>query len=78
VHDSRGAARFLSALITDLHCRLGRAVPLEFRMDAAFFQQDVLRLLERRGCEYAIKVGFWKWVGLKARVAAQRDWTRLL
>jgi len=77
VHDSRGAARFLSALITDLRQRLGRAVPLEFRMDAAFFQQEVLRLLQRRGCEYAIKVGFWKWVGLKARVAAQREWTRL-
>ena len=77
VHDSRGAARFLSALITDLRQRLGRAVALEFRMDAAFFQQEVLRLLQRRGCEYAIKVGFWKWVGLKARVAAQREWTRL-
>src|SRR3989449_663150 len=77
VHDSRGAARFLSALITDLRQRLGRAVPLEFRMDAAFFQQEVLRLLQRRGCEYAIKVGFWNWVGLKARVAAQREWTRL-
>src|SRR5947209_4696952 len=48
VHDSRGAARFLSALITDLRQRLGRAVPLEFRMDAAFFQQEVLRLLQRR------------------------------
>jgi hypothetical protein len=77
VPDSRGAARFLSALISDLRRRLGRAVPLEFRMDAAFFQQDVLRLLQRRRCAYAIKVGFWKWVGLKARVAAQRDWTRL-
>src|SRR5207247_10954550 len=77
VHDSRGAARFLSALITDLRQRLGRAVALAFRMDAAFFQQEVLRLLQRRGCEYAIKVGFWNWVGLKARVAAQREWIRL-
>ncbi len=26
---------------------------------------------------YAIKVGFWKWVGLKARVAAQQTWERV-
>ncbi len=41
-------------------------------MDAAFFQEEFLTLLAREGCEYAIKVGFWKWVGLKSLVAAQR------
>ena len=46
-------------------------------MDAAFFQEEILRLLAREGSEYAIKVGFWKWVGLKSLVAAQRDWTRI-
>jgi len=77
VHDSRGAESFLRELIRELRARFGRAVPLEFRMDAAFFQQEVLTLLAREGCEYAIKVGFWKWVGLKAVVAAQRHWTRI-
>ena len=37
----------------------------------------MLTLLTREGCEYAIKVGFWKWVGLKPLVAAQRHWTRI-
>jgi Transposase DDE domain group 1 len=77
VHDSRGATRFLRELIHELRDRFGRGLPLEFRMDAAFFQQEILTLLAREGCEYAIKVGFWKWVGLKSRVAAQQDWTRI-
>jgi hypothetical protein len=77
VHDSRGAVRFLRELIHELRDRFGRSLPLEFRMDAAFFQEKTLTLLAREGCEYAIKVGFWKWVGLKALVAAQRDWTRI-
>jgi hypothetical protein len=77
VHDSRGARRFLRELIHELRGRFGRSLPLEFRMDAAFFQEAILNLLTREGCEYAIKVGFWKWVGLKPLVAAQRDWTRI-
>jgi hypothetical protein len=77
VHDSRGAGRFLQELIHELRARFGRRLPLEFRMDAAFFQAELLTLLAREGCEYAIKVGFWKWVGLKSLVAAQRDWTRI-
>lgn len=77
VHDSQGAAPFLRDLIRELRGRFGRGLPLEFRMDAAFFQRDLLTLLAREGCEYAIKVGFWQWTGLKALVAAQRAWTRV-
>jgi hypothetical protein len=77
VHDSRGAVRFVRELIHELRGRFGRRLPLEFRMDAAFFQEEILNLLAREGCEYAIKVGFWKWVGLKSLVAAQRHWTRI-
>lgn len=77
VHDSRGAAGFLRELIRELRGRFGRALPLEFRMDAAFFQRDILELLLREGCEYAIKVGFWKWVALKPLVAARRHWHRI-
>ena len=75
VHDSRGAARFVRELIHELRGRFGRRLPLEFRMDAAFFKEDILDLLPREACEYAIKVPFWPWVGLKPLVAAQRDWS---
>jgi len=77
VHDSRGAVAFARELIHDLRARFGRALPLEFRMDAAFCQREILTLLAREGCEYAIKVGFWHWLDLKALVAAQRRWDRV-
>jgi len=77
VHDSRGAERFLRELIRELRARFGRGLPLEFRMDAAFFQREILELLAREGSEYAIKVGFWKWVGLKALVATRQRWHRV-
>lgn len=77
VHDSTGAVPFLRELIRALRARFGRALPLEFRMDAAFFQREILTLLMREGCEYALKVGFWQWTGLKPLVAAQQAWTRV-
>jgi len=77
VHDSRGAVQFLRELIHELRGRFGRRLPLEFRMDAAFFQEAILALLTREGCEYAIKVGFWKWVGVKSLVSAFETQLRL-
>jgi hypothetical protein len=77
VHDSKQAAAFLRELIDAVQGRLGRGLPLEFRMDAAFFQRDVLRLLAARGCAYAIKVGYWSWLPLKQLAAVRRHWQAL-
>ena len=77
VHDSKQAVAFLRELIDGLHTRFGRPVPLEFRMDAAFFQRDILRLLARRRCAYAIKVGYWTWLPLKQLAADARTWIPL-
>lgn len=74
VHDSKGTERFVRDLIGEIRARLGRALRLEFRMDAAFFQQNLLKLLERLGCSYAVKVPFCQWTGVKALVAAQAHW----
>src|SRR5256886_4397488 len=49
VHDSKQSAAFLRELIDGVRRRLGRRVPLEFRMDAAVFQPEVLRLPAARG-----------------------------
>src|SRR5438046_2689760 len=65
VHDSKQSVAFLRQLIEAVRARLGRSLPLEFRMDAAFFQRDVLRLLAARSCTYAIKIGYWRWLPLK-------------
>jgi hypothetical protein len=77
VHDSKQAPAFLRDLIDAVRGRLGRALPLEFRMDAAFFQPAVLRLLAARGCAYAIKVGYWSWLPLKQLAADRRHWAVL-
>src|SRR5881409_3727958 len=77
VHDSKQSAAFLRELIDGVRSRLGRRLPLEFRMDAAFFQPDVLRLLAARGCAYAIKVGYWSWLPLKQLAAGRRHWPAL-
>jgi hypothetical protein len=75
VHDSKGAEAFVRELIAELRARFGRSRVLEFRMDAAFFQQDLLKLLIRQGCFYTVKVPFCKWTGVKALVAAQSRWS---
>jgi hypothetical protein len=77
VHDSKQAVAFLRELIDSLRARFGRALPLEFRMDAAFFQRDILGLLARRRCAYAIKVGYWSWLPLKQLAAEARTWLPL-
>ncbi|MFQ5924030.1 MAG: IS1380 family transposase [Anaerolineales bacterium] len=77
VHDSTGADRFLRELIEELRCRFGRRLTLEFRMDAAFFKEKILKRLQRQGCEFAIKAPFWPWLELKAAVASRKRWSRV-
>lgn len=77
VHDSKGALAFLRDLIDDVRIRLGRTLPLEFRMDGAFFQRNIIELLERRRAEYAIKVPFFKWLGLVPVIRERQRWQAL-
>lgn len=77
VHDSKGSVPFLRELIEDLRTRVGRKLLLEFRMDGAFFQKPVMDLLESKGTLYAIKVPFFKWLGLVPLLRAQKQWQAL-
>jgi hypothetical protein len=77
IHDGKAALPFLRALLRQLRMTLGSGYPLEFRMDGAFFRRDVLALLTRAGAEYAIKVPFYPWVGVKDLVRRSRVWTRV-
>jgi hypothetical protein len=74
VHDSKQSGAFLREVIDGLRTAFGRRLPLEFRMDAAFFQRDVLRRLAARDCAYAIKVGYWSWLPLKQLAAERQRW----
>jgi Transposase DDE domain group 1 len=75
VIDRTGAPRFLLDLVSALRARFGRSVALDFRLDAAFFKDDLIRLLPHLGCHFALKVPFWNWLGLKNLVAANKVWT---
>ena len=75
IHDGKASLGFLRALFAQLATAFGGTRAVEFRMDGAFFRRDVLALLEAQRAEYAIKVPFFAWTGLKALVKAQRCWT---
>ena len=64
-------------LIEDVRMRLGRALPLEFRMDGAFFQREIIELLERKRAGYAVKVPFFKWLGLLPMIRERQRWHAL-
>ena len=77
VHDGKASLGFLRALCAQLAALGGGRRALEFRMDAAFFRRDVVALLEAQGAEYAIKVPFHQWTGLREVVRTTRRWTRV-
>jgi len=77
IHDGKAARPFLRALLRQLRQTLGASYRLEFRMDGAFFRRDIVALLTEARAEYAIKVPFYPWVGLKALVRQTRSWTRV-
>ena len=54
----------------------GRRVRVEMRLDGAFFRPEIVAWLAPR-TEYAIKVPFYPWLGLKVLVQRQRHWARL-
>lgn len=77
VHDGKRALGFLRDVFAQIQRTLGRGYRLEFRMDGAFFRKDVIRLLEGRGAEYAIKVPFYAWIDLKSLIQQRRRWRRV-
>ena len=65
VHDGKAGLPFLRALWPQLVGLRTGGARLRFRMDGAFFRQDVLRWLQGRGVGYAIKVPFYRWLDLQ-------------
>ncbi len=56
VHDSHNAAGFLRGVFGDLRGRFGHRLPVELRMDAAFFHPEIFSFLDGERVEYALKV----------------------
>jgi Transposase DDE domain group 1 len=49
-------------------------VRIEVRMDSAFFQEPILRYLNRQNIRFAVKVPMWKWLKLKETINARERW----
>lgn len=77
VHDGKASLPFLRDLWSQLETTATVAPTVRFRMDGAFFRQDVLRWLEARGAGYAIKVPFYRWLDLQQYIRATPTWTRV-
>lgn len=77
VHDSRGCVAFLRELWGQLASFGVPSGQIRFRMDGAFFQQDVLRWLAWREVGYAIKVPFHHWLDLQQFIRRSPTWTRV-
>ncbi|MGH9347009.1 MAG: IS1380 family transposase [Vicinamibacterales bacterium] len=77
VHDGKASLPFLREVWAQLVATLGHRRGIRFRMDGAFFREDVLRWLRGRPVAYAIKVPFYTWLDLQAEIRRQRTWTRV-
>jgi len=76
VNDAVGAAEKLEGLLADARRRAGR-LPIEVRMDGAFFQRAILEVLTASGVEYALKVPMHPWLGMRDKIALRKRWTRV-
>jgi len=75
VHDGKRALAFLRELIDDLRTEFGERMPLELRLDSAFFLPEILTLLIRRNCLFAVKVPMWQALGLREIIQMRMRWT---
>jgi hypothetical protein len=76
VHDSNGAVDFARSLFRTVRHRLPDA-RLESRSDSAFFNQDMLDMMQEEGVEFSNSVPFQRFPELKGEVLRVTAWERL-
>src|SRR6267378_2871037 len=74
VHDGKASLPFLRELWDQVMATVTAPRLVRFRMDGAFFREDVLRWLQARSVGYAIKVPFYHWLDLQQYIRAEREW----
>lgn len=73
VHDSNGATRFIARCVAEIAAALP-GVQLETRMDAAFFNEELLALMDVGGVEFTISAPFERFADLKRIVEGRGRW----
>lgn len=76
LHDSNGAVDFLRHCLTQIRQACGRAV-IEARLDAAFFGEKIVSLLDELGVEFTLSVPVERLATLKSQIEQRRRWRRV-
>ena len=74
IHDAKcGALDVIKDCVVQVREQMP-GVRIEIRMDAAFFQKEILHYLNRENIQFAVKVPMWKWLKLKELINARERW----
>ena len=73
IHDSTGALVIIRDCIAQVK-KLLPGVIVEVRLDAAFFNKDIVAYLNRAKVEYVVKMPMWKWTGIRDEINATKYW----
>jgi hypothetical protein len=76
VHDSNGALDFIKQCIENVRIYLPNC-KLETRLDSAFFNDDIVKLLDTEKVEFSISVPFERFTELKAMIENKKHWSML-
>ena len=76
VHDSNGAKAFIEDCIREIRTILPQST-IEVRMDAAFFSDAIVSMLDSERVVFTISVPFERFVALKAVVEGRKSWRYL-
>jgi hypothetical protein len=76
VHDSNGAQTFIEACVREIRAIQPHCI-VEVRMDAAFFSDAIVSMLDALGVEFTISVPFERFAALKSVIESRKRWRRL-
>ena len=76
VHDSNGAAQFMLNCFTQAKSDLKNTI-FESRVDAAFFNQDILSILHANRVKFTASVPFERFTQLKGIIEQRKRWRKI-
>jgi hypothetical protein len=76
VHDSHGAREFITECISKIQKKLPW-VAIEVRMDAAFFSDEIVSMLDENNIEFTISVPFERFAELKKMIQGRIRWRHM-
>jgi len=76
VHDSNGAKSFILDCISSVKETMPGVI-IETRKDSAFFDEDIIDMLDAEGIEFTASVPFARFIDLIAKVEDRKRWRKL-